>query len=111
MTRVLLCTTSILISLLVSSVNCQQDVNSIWERIKQAWKSFTGEVKSAWNDFKEELRSRTSDFSDWTQEMWENLKQKMKEWMNERNDISESEKEDMNNFIERLKMPPKENER
>lgn len=110
MTRVVLCTAFILVSVLVSNVNCQQDATSIMDRLKAIWRNFFDGIRGVWNDFKAEVKARTADMRDWSQEMWSKFKEEMNKWMNNRNDITESEKEDMNNFIERLRMKETENE-
>lgn len=79
------------------------------DRIKEILRNFFDGIRSVWNDFKEEVKARTADMRDWSQEMWNKFKEEMNKWMNNRNDITESEKEDMNNFIERLRMKETEN--
>lgn len=80
------------------------------DRIKAIWRNLIDGIRGVWNDFKEEVKARTADMRDWSQEMWNKFKEEMNKWMNNRNDITESEKEDMNNFIERLRMKETENE-
>ncbi|GFY73972.1 hypothetical protein TNIN_469451, partial [Trichonephila inaurata madagascariensis] len=62
-------------------------------------------VRSIWNDFKEEVKSRSTDMRDWTKEMFDSFKEKMKEWVEQSSSATEKEKEDMKRYLERLEMP------
>lgn len=106
----MLCSASILIAILVTGVNCEEEDSggSIWERFRQAVERFFEEMRKMWGEFKDEVKARTVDMRSWSTEMWNSFKKTMNDWI-DRKDASETEKDEMRNYIERLRMPENEN--
>lgn len=101
--------------LMVSDVYCQEDESSgggsdggFWSGLREMVRNFMNDFRKAWNNFTDELSARSKDMRGWTQEVFESFKQRMRDWVNNRDDISTNEKKDMRNYIERLEMPTEE---
>lgn len=92
-------------------VRCQEEsdqgVEGIWEKVKKFLKSALDSISDIWQDVRKEISARTADISSWTKETFESFKQKLKEWLNARSDIPNAERNEIEDYIEKLQMPPK----
>jgi len=98
--------TSMLLVLLVSTVNCEEDNSkSTWQGFKDALCDLWESVSGLWSDFMEQLHKQMSKFanafSKYADETVDDLRKKMREWMDE-NNVSPSERIEMEKYMESM---------
>lgn len=115
--KILLCTGFILISLLTTGVNCQNDSGDSWwrgmmeninrmaEKVSSFVQTSMEQLQRVWAALEKEIKATIKDLRGWTEETWRSFKDKWLETVDERDDISEADKKDMREFIERMQMP------
>ncbi|GFQ87181.1 uncharacterized protein TNCT_517861 [Trichonephila clavata] len=95
----------------VSTVSGQEDEEkpkeSWWkgfkERVKEVLTKWRDDIKTLWED----VLGKAEDMKGWTVEMFESLKNKLKEWVDSKPDLPDDEKNEIENFIDKLKMTTK----
>ncbi|GFY73971.1 uncharacterized protein TNIN_469441 [Trichonephila inaurata madagascariensis] len=73
------------------------------ERVKEVLTKWRDDIKSLWED----VLGKAEDMKGWTEEMFESLKKKLKEWVDSKAEVPDSEKNEIENFIDKLKMSTK----
>lgn len=122
MTKILCGVCILFLSLLASEVYCQRERNEssgkesnvtissegggLWRGLRDLARGFVEDMAlDVWNDFTGELRAMYQDARKWTQDAFDRVRQTMKTWVSNRDDISSKDKKEMNTYINRLKMP------
>lgn len=104
--------TSIFATLLITSLAKEREDSSEEEEKETGWWSkFKQRVKSVlskWRDdvqgLWDEVLAKADDMRHWSVDMFESFKKKMSEWLESRDDVPEKEKNDVENFISKLKV-------
>ncbi|GFY12128.1 uncharacterized protein TNCV_3096821 [Trichonephila clavipes] len=73
------------------------------ERVKEVLTKWRDDIKSLWED----VLGKAEDMKGWTEEMFESLKKKLKEWVDSKPELPDNEKNEIENFIDKLKMSTK----
>ncbi|KAF8764084.1 hypothetical protein HNY73_022202 [Argiope bruennichi] len=71
------------------------------ERVKSVMSRWRDDIKVLWDD----VLAKADDMRGWTAEVFESLKLKMKEWVEKRPEVPDDEKNEIETFISKLKVP------
>jgi len=70
-------------------------------RVKTVLSKWREDFKSLWDD----VLAKADDMRGWTSEMFDSFKKKMKEWLESRPEVPDDEKNEIETFISKLKIP------
>jgi len=105
----------VLLLCLVASAHCKESEDdkpdgeeSWWSRFKQRVKTvlskWRDDIKLLWDD----VLAKADDMKGWTSDMFDSFKRKMKEWLETREEVNDDEKNEIETFISKLKIPTTE---
>lgn len=96
---------------LVASVRCQESEDkpdegeSWWSKFKQRVKTvlskWRDDIKLLWDD----VLAKADDMKGWTSDMFDSFKRKLKDWLETRSEVPDDEKNEIETFISKLKVP------
>lgn len=100
----------VLLLCLVASIRCQEsedkpDAEESWwtkfkQRVKTVLSKWRDDIKVLWDD----VLAKADDMRGWTSDMFDSFKRKLKEWLETRSEVPDDEKNDIENFINKLKL-------
>lgn len=101
----------LLLFCLLVTVHCQesedkpQDEESWWSRFKQRVKTvlskWRDDIRLLWDD----VLAKADDMKGWTSDMFDSFKRKLKDWLETRTEVPDDEKNEIEDFISKLKVP------
>lgn len=104
------CLTIFMLCFLIANVRCEEDDENFWSRwwsrLSDMWKDFS-------SAFTEMMEKGMAEAHKWTQQKLEEFKSRMREWLatqSEEKNYEEWEIKNMREAVERLQMPPDEEE-
>lgn len=106
MPRVLLCSAAILFAILVTGVSCQEEESgdTFWTKLMNRVKTLCDDIRKIWNELKDEFKARSTDMKEWSTETWARFKETLFKRINSEN-ISDEERKELEEEIEKLQMP------
>ncbi|GFS49322.1 uncharacterized protein NPIL_410871 [Nephila pilipes] len=101
---VLLFVAAFIVSSAVGQESEDQPKESWWkgfkERVKKVLTKWRDDIKLLWED----VLGKAEDMKGWTVEMFDSLKEKLKEWVDSKPELPDDEKNEIETFINKLKM-------
>jgi len=101
----------LLLFCLLVTVYCQEsedkpeEEGSWWSRFKQRVKTvlskWRDDIRLLWDD----VLAKADDMKGWTSDMFDSFKRKLKEWLETRSEVPDDEKNEIEDFISKLKVP------
>lgn len=102
----------VLVLCLVASIYCQETEEDKPEKENSWWSRFKERVKNVLSRWRDDIRllwddvlAKADDMKGWTSDMFDSFKRKMREWLESRPEVPDEEKNEIENFISKLKVP------
>ena len=103
----------LLLLCLVASICCQEsedkdkpDKEETWfsrfkDKVKRILSKWREDIKMLWDD----VLAKADDMKGWTSDMFDSFKKKLREWLESRAEVPDDEKNEIETFINKLKVP------
>jgi hypothetical protein len=102
----------LLLLCLIASVQCQESEEDKPDGEDNWWARFKQRVKTVLSKWRDDIRllwddvlAKADDMRGWTSDMFNSFKRKLKEWLETRSDVPDDEKNEIESFISKLKVP------
>lgn len=103
----------VLLLCLIASVCCQESEDNKPDKSEESWWArFKQRVKTVLSKWREDIKllwddvlAKADDMRGWTSDMFDSFKMKLKEWLETRKEVPDDEKNEIETFINKLKVP------